>query len=310
VRKRLGPRIAAVAALAAVASVAVGCGSGASRAASGVGGGGGGTGIGGVGMRITRGVVYGTGAVGAPARGRVPLLLDVYTPGGRSAAARPAVVLIHGGGWTAQSRLDDGIVRVARGLAAEGVVAASIDYRLIPQAPVPSPRVAPLGLPAGQAAAVDDTLTAIAYLRAHAPDLGIDPDRMGVAGSSAGAVTADDVAYALDDHGIRPPRLRFAGSLWGGIFAPSPTPGADPATQLDAGEPALFAVHGDADPTVPVALDDALVARAEAEGVRVEYQRIPGGGHGYHGSGFFTVPARPAGTPFTRFLAFARSALR
>src|SRR5262245_12142321 len=237
-------RLAALAGAAVVAAAACGGGAGAGspRAASAGGD---------DGVQVTSGVVYGTGEVG-PARGRVDLLLDLYAPTGRSPSPRPVVVLIHGGGFTKQSRRDEGIVRIARGLAAEGVAAAAIDYRLIPRSPVPSPRVAPLGLPLGPAAAVDDTLTAIAYLRTHAKNLGIDPDRMGVAGSSAGAVTADHVAYTLDDHGIAPPHLRFAGSLWGGIFAPAPTRGADPVTQLGKGEPALFAVHGDADPVVPV----------------------------------------------------------
>ena len=306
VRIRPRGRLAALAGAALVAAAAA-CGGGAGSPR--VAGGQAAAGSGGDAVRVTSGVVYGMGEVG-PARGRTALLLDLYAPAGRSPSPRPVVVLIHGGGFTKQSRRDEGIVRIARGLAAEGVEAAAIDYRLIPQSPVPSPRVAPLGLPAGMAAAVDDTLTAIAYLRTHAKNLGIDPGRMGVAGSSAGAVTADHVAYTLDDHGIAPPHLRFAGSLWGGIFAAAPTRGADPATQLGKGEPALFAVHGDADPVVPVAMDDALAARARAEGVDVEYHRIGGGGHGYTGARFFTEPVAGSRTPFDRFLAFARYELR
>jgi acetyl esterase/lipase len=296
------------AAVVAVAA-ATACGGGGGVGSPRVAGGQAAAGSGGDAVRVTSGIVYGMGEVG-PARGRTALLLDLYAPTGRSPTSRPVVVLIHGGGFTKQSRKDEGIVRIARGLAAEGVDAAAIDYRLIPQSPVPSPRVAPLGLPAGMAAAVDDTLTAIAYLRTHAKNLGIDPDRMGVAGSSAGAVTSDHVAYTLDDHGIAPPHLRFAGSLWGGVFAAAPARGADPATQLGKGEPALFAVHGDADRVVPVAMDDALAARARAEGVDVEYHRIEGGGHGYTGAHFFTEPVAGSRTPFDRFLAFARRELR
>lgn len=116
-------------------------------------------------------------------------------------------------------------MRIARALAARGIVAASIDYRLLGQAPRPSRRVGPLLpallaalLSAAIAAAVDDTLTATDYLRAHARGLGIDIRRLGLVGSSAGAITADQVAYVLDDHGIRGPRLRFAASLWGGLI--------------------------------------------------------------------------------------------
>jgi acetyl esterase/lipase len=268
-------------------------------------------------VTVESGVEYGTGEVGVPESGNEPLLLDLYEPAGEADGPRPVVVVIHGGGFTSQSRTDPGIVRIAHGLADHGIVAASIDYRLAGQQPVSSPRVAPLrdALPGddvftAMTAAADDTLTAIDYLADHADDLGIDIGRLGVVGSSAGAITADHVGYVLDDHGIDGPPIAFVGSLWGGVFVPPPagggagTVGAD---QLDAGEPALFAVHGDADERVPVALDDELVARAVEQGVPNEYHRIPGGGHGYLRSEFFTRPVEGRQTPFDRLLAFAEA---
>ncbi|MGZ4276579.1 MAG: alpha/beta hydrolase [Solirubrobacteraceae bacterium] len=156
---------------------------------------------------------------------------------------------------------------------------------------------------------MDDTLTATDYLRAHAEKLGIDVRRLGLVGSSAGAVTADHVGYVLDDHGIRGPKIGFVASLWGGIVVPAPGGGRVAAVQLERDEPALFAVHGSADPTVPVRLDDQLVARARAQHVRTEYHRIPGGLHGFNGSQFFTRRVVGAQTPFDRLILFARSAL-
>ena len=267
---------------------------------------------------VREGVVYGTGEVGAPAPGTADLVLDLYQPPGPSGDARPVVVLVHGGGFTSQSRADEGIVMIARGLAAEGVVVASIDYRLLGQQPVISERAHPLeaglsGYPEalGMVTAVDDTLTAIDYLRAHARELHVDTDRLGLVGSSAGAITVDHVGYVLDDYGIEAPGVRFVASLWGGIYATPPgPPGTVAVDQVDAGEPALFAVHGDADPLVPVALDDDLVARARAVQIPVEYHRIPGGGHGYHGSRFFTEKVAGDQTPFDRLLAFAADHLR
>ena len=255
-------------------------------------------------VTVRRGIVYGTGAVAA---GQAKLRLDLDRPPSTFTGRRPVAVLIHGGGFRGGDRHADGLVRIARGLAAEGIAAAAIDYRLQPQDPQPSPRVAPLlaALPddafsRAMVAAVDDTLTAMDYLRAHAKALDLDASRMGALGSSAGAITADHVGYVLDDHGITGPRLRFVGSLWGGILIP---PGA---AQLDHGEPALFAVHGTKDTTVPVRLDDQLVARAKAQGVRSEYHRIRGGQHGFVPSGFFS--GQPS--PFDRLLRFAKSALR
>ena len=112
------------------------------------------------------------------------------------------------------------------------------------------------------------------------------------------------MAYTLDDHGVKAPAVAFVASLWGGLLAPGG------ARQLERGEAALFAVHGDADATVPVELDDQLVARARRVRVRTEYHRIPGGAHGYAGSGFFTRAVVGDQTPFDRLLRFARAELR
>jgi acetyl esterase/lipase len=267
-------------------------------------------------IELRKGVVYGTARVAAPASGSTPLLLDLYRPAKRSRAGRPVVVLIHGGAFAIGTRTDPRLSDIARAFARRGVVAVSIDYRLSGQEPVTSRRVAGLAadmpkVPIFNAmtAAVDDTLTATDYLRANAKRLDIDMRRLGLIGSSAGAITADHVGYVLDDHGVKGPKVRFVASLWGGIFAPAPS-GALQAVQLERGEPDLFAVHGDADPTVPVRLDDQLVARARRQGVRNEYHRIAGGGHGFEATGFFTRSVVGRATPFDRLLRFADRALR
>ena len=267
------------------------------------------------GVRVQANVVYGQGRVAAPSVRDVPLLLDLYQPARRRAGRRPVVVLIHGGGFRMGTRKQPDLVRIAEGLVGRGFVVASIDYRLSPRSPVPSGRVRRLlakapGAPVYRAmvAAVDDTLTAVSWLRRNAGRLRLDVARLGLVGGSAGAITADHVAYALDDAGVRGPRVRFVGDLWGGIFIPADQRAA--AAQLERGEAQLFAVHGDADRTVPVTFDDALVARARAVGVRAEYHRIPGGGHGFAGTGFFTRRVTGGQTPFRRLLGFATRAVR
>jgi acetyl esterase/lipase len=82
----------------------------------------------------------------------------------------PAVICIHGGGFRAGSR--EGYVEQCIRLAQRGYVAATVDYRLAPAAPFP--------------AAVHDVKAAVRYLRANATRLGIDPDRIGATGGSAG----------------------------------------------------------------------------------------------------------------------------
>jgi len=96
------------------------------------------------------------------------LLLDLYVPEEGPDKALPLVVWIHGGGWRAGSK--EGCRALP--LAGEGYVVASINYRLTHEAVFP--------------AQIFDCKAAIRWLRAHAQEYHIDPDRVGVWGSSAG----------------------------------------------------------------------------------------------------------------------------
>jgi len=227
------------------------------------------------------------------------LMLDLYTPESGAGSRCPVVVLIHGGGFRGQSRKDGEIERIAVELAAHGIVAASIDHRLLHEDPQPSPHLAHLvhalpgvSIPATVVAAMEDTLAAIDYIRDRDEELGVDADRLGLIGASTGAITAAHIAYALDDHNVMPPVIRFVASLWGGVFL---TP-----YEITGGDPALFAVHGDADELMPVGMSDDLVSRAAAAGVRTEYHRIEGGTHGFAGVDFFAEP-------FRQLIEFARA---
>jgi hypothetical protein len=90
-------------------------------------------------------------------------------------------------------------------------------------------------------------------------------------------------------------------SLWGGILV-QPEGVANGGALLERGEASLFLVHGDADQEVAVGLSDQLSDRAEAVDVPVEYVRLPGAGHGYELSGFFTADLGGGETPFDRFV--------
>jgi acetyl esterase/lipase len=96
------------------------------------------------------------------------------------AAKRPAVLLIHGGGWT------NGAAGVhneqAKAIAAHGAVAILLQYRLLPKDPHEEPRIC-----------VEDAKSAMRYLRAHAKELHLDPHKIAAGGSSAGGYNA---AYA------------------------------------------------------------------------------------------------------------------
>jgi len=95
------------------------------------------------------------------------LKLDLFLPAGATSPA-PTVVWIHGGGWYA----GDKAACRSRFLVQHGFAAASVDYRLSGEALFP--------------AAVEDCHAAICWLRANAEKYNLDPDRIGVWGSSAG----------------------------------------------------------------------------------------------------------------------------
>jgi acetyl esterase/lipase len=133
-------------------------------------------------VRHTRGVVY-------HSEDRRRVRLDVYRPAKAAADGelRPAVIQVHGGGWIFGSRMEQGIPLLNH-LASNGWIGLNIDYRLSPRATWPEH--------------VIDVKRAIAWVRANADELGVDPRRVVLTGGSAGghlvahaALTANDPRY-------------------------------------------------------------------------------------------------------------------
>jgi acetyl esterase len=94
--------------------------------------------------------------------------LDVYQPA--KGKNRPAVVVVHGGAWSAGDK--SWFAQQSNALAERGFVAFSINYRLAPAHPYP--------------AAVDDVEAAVGWVRKHAKEYGVDSKRIGALGGSAG----------------------------------------------------------------------------------------------------------------------------
>lgn len=118
-------------------------------------------------------------------RNGVDLLLDIVAPEGVPATPRPAIVYVHGGGWLAGEKTTSS----NDWLAEAGFFTVSINYRLTNVSPFP--------------AQIHDVKAAIRWVRANAAHYHVDPDRIGVWGSSAGghlsalcAVTNGDDWYA------------------------------------------------------------------------------------------------------------------
>ncbi len=221
------------------------------------------------------------------------LTLDLYRPG--SSGLRPAIVFVHGGGWSSGDK--SALAEYALFFAERGYVGISVNYRLAPEHPFP--------------AAVEDTKAAVRWLKENAERYGVDPNRIGAMGSSAGGhlvamlgvtdssdglegasgdLTLSSRVQAVVDY-FGPSDLSLVGNVpdpailafVGGtcIEEPARCQEASPVTYVSSDDPPFLIVHGTADPRVPfsqsVVLRDALV-RA---GVEATLLPLEGAGHGW-----------------------------
>ncbi|MFT4588830.1 MAG: acetyl esterase/lipase/peptidoglycan/xylan/chitin deacetylase (PgdA/CDA1 family) [Candidatus Binatia bacterium] len=239
-------------------------------------------------VQIERGVEYGRGS------GR-PLQLDLYSPTSlKTENPVPGLIFIHGGAWRGGKRGDYHFYGVK--FAQRGYVVATISYRLLREAPFP--------------AAVQDAKCAVRWMRANAAKLGVDPDRIAVAGGSAGGHLSMMVGYSSDvaelegagGHAGVSSRVQAVVNLYGpadlttpfGVesslvkdflggrtFAEAPEAYrlASPMTHLSRNAPPTLIFHGTIDDTVPIAQADLLAERLKALGIPFRYDRLDGWPH-------------------------------
>lgn len=247
------------------------------------------------GVKRTRGITY-------HREGSLRLRLDVYRPDEppEGGGPRPAVIQVHGGGWIMGSRAQQGIPLLNH-LAANGWVGFNVDYRLSPRNPYP--------------AHVVDVKRAIAWVRANAAELGVDPDLICITGGSAGghlsalaALTAGDaglqpgfeeadtsVAAAVPFYGVydfSDPGMQHPG-IGGWLLErvvmqrererdPETFRAASPTHRVHSGAPPFLVFHGDADTLVRVDEAREFVAALEAVSENpVLYAELPGAEHAF-----------------------------
>lgn len=200
----------------------------------------------------------------------VTLKLDLYRPVGDTVTKRPAIVFVHGGSFKSGTKTSGELVDQANTFAKQGYVAVSISYRLSPNG-CTSVTVECI---TAIADAKHDAQAAVRFLRSQATTYGLDTARIAIAGTSAGAITALEVAYGPEDVGTSgspgyASTVRAAVSLSGAKILTTP----------NAGEPAALLFHGTADPLVPYQWALNTVTAAEAAGLHIELTTWPGDGH-------------------------------
>jgi acetyl esterase/lipase len=172
-------------------------------------------------------------------------------------------------------------------MALRGYVSVSISYRLRRPADFNADQLG------GIRDAVHDARAAVRWVRANSEQLGVDPQRIALVGSSAGAITALSAAYddvlgegASGSLGFSSD-VRAVVDFWGSLPA-----AADSVMQ--SGEPPLLIFHGTQDTTVPYAEAQQLVARATQVGVFHKLVTLDGQGHAaWNNVGLFEAEMTP-----------------
>jgi predicted esterase len=222
-------------------------------------------------VTVTRDITYGS-AVDQDGDD-VTLRLDMYQPAGDTVTSRPAIVWVHGGSFCCGSKTSAEIVDQANAFGRQGFVSVSTDYRLSADGCRPGADVVACITSIHHAR--EDAQTAVRFLRANATQYRIDPTRIAIGGSSAGAITALNVGYSPEnpgpgDHQGHSSAVRAVQSISGAQLASGP---------INAGDAPALLFHNTSDPLVQYAWAQSTVDSAEAAGLLALLRTWEGSGH-------------------------------
>ena len=210
----------------------------------------------------------------------VSLRMDAWVPEGPGPF--PAVVMVHGGGWSAGDK-EYNLKFFFEPLSRAGFAWFTVDYRLAPQYPYPS--------------AIDDVVTAIKFVQAHAKEYRVDPKRIAITGESAGGHIA---AYIGARYGkqlklaaVVPfyPATDFVALTTGADKTPNilrsvsqfvgdaDLRDASPTTWVKKGIPPFMFIHGTKDPTLPFHQSESMCDLIRKAGGACELLRVEGASH-------------------------------
>jgi dienelactone hydrolase len=222
----------------------------------------------------------------------VTLRLHVFTPAGDQVAGRPLIIFIHGGGFTTGNLDDPRILAQCERFARRGYVTASVQYRLGLESNTM------ISYFEANLRGAQDIRAAIRFMRSNAQTYGVNPNRIFLAGQSAGGYVALAAAY-LDKVNEYTPganiqrwgqpegnsnsiqassAITAVVNLWGAIID---------TNWIESGNVPVASLHGTNDATVPHTSNTygmfstpRIIAKANNLGIISQQKLIQGMGHG------------------------------
>ena len=222
---------------------------------------------------------------------------DLYLPSAIPAGKRvPAVLIVHGGGWSGGDKFAAREQNIGTNLAQNGYVAMSINYVLADSK----------GTNVAWPQNLYDCKTAVRWLRKNAERLQIDPDKIGAIGGSAGGHLVSMLALTEAKDGLEPKgpyaefssRIQCVVDMYGpinlterpnismfrktGAEAPELYKQASPHIYADKNDPPVLILHGTADKTVDHQQSEFFAEALKKAGTSYELIIIPDAPHTFH----------------------------
>jgi alpha-L-fucosidase 2 len=201
----------------------------------------------------------------------------------------PAVVIVHGGGWVQGDRRND-VRPLFQPLSQAGFAWFSISYRLVTD-------VSQFGV------AIDDVESAVRFIKSHAAEYNIDPDRLALLGESAGGqlaamavlrggaagsvravvgfYTPTDLVSLMENSTFIPAQIRsrVVGMPWERLVLAGLAQ-LSPVYNVRGDMPPFLLIHGTDDALVPLSQSTAMCKRMREAGATCDVYPVDGAGHG------------------------------
>jgi len=214
---------------------------------------------------------------------------------------RPALVIIHGGGWNAGDKRDRPYRSMLLDYALKGYVTISVNYRLTREAPLP--------------ACIEDCKCAVRWLKAHAKEYQVDPNRITAYGHSAGAHLVLMLGLAGPDAGLEGDGgwNDYSSSITAVAGGSPPTEMSSrygdpekysPITYVSADALPILLIQGTADPIVRKEVTDRFVEKMKSVGAKdFRYEVVEGAVHDVAYNNYLDITSKAIDNFFTDVLA-------